>query len=252
MPAKRIIPSMLLSKGRLVKGTSFKGHEDAGNPITTARIYNDQMADELSILDIDASPNKNNPDLETLYQLSKRCFIPISFGGGINSIEVAAQVIRAGADKVIVNQAGIDDMTFINSLSTIFGKQAVVFAIDFTSTLDGERVVTKSGTEVTSYCPKDLAKQAEKMGAGEIILTDVEHEGTRKGPNLNVIKEVSIGLKIPLVANGGVGDLDDFVNILSETNASAVSAGRILQFADNNLIKVRRYIQSKGIHLATH
>ena len=252
MPAKRIIPSMLLSNGRLVKGKAFKQHEDAGNPVTTARIYNDQMADELSIIDIEATPNNREPDIESLQQLSKRCFIPISFGGGINSIEIAARVMKAGADKIIINQAGFNDMQFINRLSAIFGKQAIVFAIDYTKTSNGERVMTRAGKEITEIPPLDLAKKAETMGAGELMLTYIDHEGTRLGPDIDTIRAISGKIKIPLIANGGIGDLDDFVKILVETDASAVAAGRILQFADNNLIKVRRYIQSKGILLATH
>lgn len=245
----RLIPAMLLSAGRLVKGRSFANHEDAGSPITTATIYNDQMADEIVVLDIDATPKDDPPDLETLQALSRRCFVPISFGGGINSVKKAADALRAGADKVVVNSAALENLGFVTELAGQFGSQAIVVAIDYVATPAGARVATKSGRQATDRLPEVWAREAEAAGAGEIFLTSVEREGMRSGLDLPMVRDVSEAVSIPVIAHGGVGRLEDFVSAFNEGGASAIAAGRIFQFADNNLIKVRRYMQQNGVDL---
>jgi cyclase len=240
---------MLLSKGRLVKGRSFGSHEDAGNPVTTAKIYNDQMADEILVLDIDATPEGRGPDLETLRALTQRCFVPVSFGGGIADIETAAKVLRGGADKVVVNTAALAGPEFLEALAARFGRQAVVVAIDTVTTPSGTRVATEQGRRATPHSPVDWALQVQEAGAGEILLTSVEREGQRCGLDLKGIREVVESVTIPVIAHGGIGRLEDFASGLREGGAAAVAAGRIFQFADNNLIKVRRYLLQQGIDL---
>lgn len=245
----RLIPAMLLSAGRLVKGRSFANHEDAGSPVTTATIYNDQMADEIVVLDIDATSKDDPPDLETLQALSRRCFVPISFGGGINSVAKAAEVLRAGADKVVVNTAALENLGFVSELAGQFGSQAIVVAIDYVTTTAGARVTTKSGKQATDRLPETWARDAEAAGAGEIFLTCVEREGMRSGLDVKMVRKISETVSIPVIAHGGVGRLEDFVSAFSEGGASGIAAGRIFQFADNNLIKVRRYMQQNGVDL---
>ena len=249
MALARLIPAMLLRGGRLVKGKAFAEHEDAGNPVTTAKIYNDQMADEIVVLDIDASPKGQPPDLETLKAMSARCFVPISFGGGIRDVEIASQVLRCGADKIIVNSVALDRPTALTELADRFGRQAVVAAIDHIQTPAGSRVVADCGRRAMEFDPVEWAKKVEAAGAGEILLTSVDREGTRNGLDVGAVRDVAKAVSIPVVAHGGVGRLEDFVSAFSEAKASAVAAGRIFQFADNNLIKVRRYMQQNGIDL---
>jgi cyclase len=249
MPKKRLIPVLLLSDGRLVKGRQFVDHEDAGNPATTARIYNDQMADEIVVLDIQAGPRRRGPDLETLRALAARCFIPISFGGGIASVDTGRAVLRAGADKIVVNAAARRRPALIAELAGTFGRQAVVVAVDFIPTPKGPRVAGNCGKTALDQHPVEWARQAAVMGAGEILLTSVEREGCRTGPDLETTRVVAEAVDVPVIAHGGMGQLKDFVAAVTDGKASGVAAGRIFQFADNNLIKVRRFMQSQGVSL---
>ncbi len=252
MPKHRLIPAMLLAGQRLVKGRSFADYEDAGDPITTARIYNDQMADEILVLDIEATPKSRGPDLETLAHLTERCFVPVAFGGGIASVETAASVLRAGADKIVVNAAAIARPGLIADLAARFGSQAVVVAIDVLETPRGPQVAADCGRRALDRTALDWAREVEAEGAGEILLTSVDREGQRSGLALSPIREVARSVTIPVIAHGGVGRLEDFVAAFTDAEASAVAAGRIFQFADNNLIKVRRYLRQHGIDVRTH
>ena len=252
MPKARLIPAMLLSQGRLVKGRSFTDHEDAGNPLTTAKIYNDQMADEILVLDIEATPQGRGPDLATLSALTRRCFVPVAFGGGIDSVESAASALRSGADKIVLNAAALTRPSLIGELAACFGSQAVVIAIDSREGPRGARVATDCGRQLLERKPTDWAREAEAQGAGEILLTSVDREGRRSGLDIAGIRAVAQAVDIPVIAHGGVGRLEDFVAAFEEAGASAVAAGRIFQFADNNLIKVRRYMQQHSIDMRLH
>jgi imidazole glycerol-phosphate synthase subunit HisF len=245
----RLIPAMLLSSGRLVKGRRFRDHEDAGNPVTTARIYNDQMADEIVVLDIDATAQGRGPDLEALAALTQRCFVPVAFGGGIASVETAAAALRAGADKIVINSAAQAKPSFLSELAEQFGCQAVVAAIDVIDTPAGPRVAAERGHKATARKPAEWAAEIAAAGAGEIFLTSVDREGSRAGLDLAMTRMVAEAVSIPVIAHGGVGRLEDFVSAFTEGGASAVAAGRIFQFADNNLIKVRRYMVQSGVEL---
>ena len=249
---KRLIPAMLLAGRRLVKGRCFRDHEDAGNPVTTARIYNDQMADEILVLDIEATPGGREPDLETLHALAERCFVPIAFGGGVASVDVAAKVLRAGADKIVVNAAAVERPALIGELAARFGSQAVVLAIDMLETAGGRRLALDRGSRASGRSALDWALEAQALEAGEILLTSVDREGQRSGLDLEGTREIAAALRIPVIAHGGVGRLEDFVSAFTEAGAAAVAAGRIFQFADNNLIKVRRYMIQQGIVLRAH
>lgn len=249
MAKKRLIPAMLLADGRLVKGRRFTDHEDAGNPVTTAKIYNDQMADEILVLDIQATPLGRAPDLDTLRALAARCFVPISFGGGIASVEIGREALRAGADKLVVNSGALRDPTLIGALAAQFGRQAVVAAVDVLALPQGDRVATACGQRATDLDPVAWARRVVEMGAGEIVLTSVDREGGRGGLDLDLCRRVAEAVDVPVVAHGGVGRLEDFVAAVTAGGATAVAAGRIFQFADNNLIKVRRYMLSQGVDL---
>lgn len=251
MPKKRLIPAMLLAGRRLVKGKRFRAHEDAGDPVTTARIYNDQMADEILLLDIEATPQGRGPDLDTLERLTKRCFVPLAFGGGIGDLASAGAALRAGADKVVLNAAAVARPALVGELAARFGSQAIVVAIDVLETRQGPRVAAERGGRALPQHPADWAASLEAEGAGEILLTSVDREGLRGGLDLATTRAVAEAVSLPVIAHGGVGRLDDFVSAFTEGQASAVAAGRMFQFADNNLIKVRRYLQQNGIDMRT-
>jgi len=249
MPHKRLIPAMLLSGGRLVKGRRFADHEDAGNPVTTAKIYNDQMADEILVLDIDATPRGQAPDLETLRAMAQRCFVPIAFGGGVASVETGREVLRAGADKLVVNAAALRDPSLVTQMASQFGRQAVVVAIDCVTAAGGARVAADCGRRATDRDPVDWAQAVARAGAGEILLTSVEREGARSGTDIELCRRVARSVDIPVIVHGGVGRLEDFVAAVTDGTAAAVAAGRTFQFADNNLIKVRRFMIGQGVDL---
>lgn len=253
MPKKRLIPAMLLAGRRLVKGRRFQDHEDAGDPVTTARIYNDQMADEILVLDIEATPQGRAPDLDSLERLTRRCFVPVAFGGGIADPETAGAVLRAGADKVVLNAAAVERPALVAELAARFGSQAIVVAIDVLETRQGARVAADQGRRaLLDRAPADWARALEAEGAGEILLTSVDREGLRAGLDLETARRVVDAVTLPVILHGGVGRLDDFVAAFTESRASAVAAGRVFQFADNNLIKVRRFMQQNGVDMRSH
>jgi cyclase len=249
MPHKRLIPAMLLSDGRLVKGRRFADHEDAGNPVTTAKIYNDQMADEILVLDIAATPRRRPSDLDTLRAMAARCFVPIAFGGGIATADDARAALRAGADKIVVNSAALHEVGVLSAMAEQFGRQAVVAAIDWLQTAAGPRVAAECGRHATDRDPVQWARSVAAAGAGEILLTSVDREGGRGGPDVELCRRVASAVDVPVIAQGGVGRLEDFVAAIVDGTAAAVAAGRSFQFADNNLIKVRRFMIGQGVDL---
>lgn len=245
----RVIPTMLLSKGRLVKGKAFANHEDAGNPATTSRIYNDQLADEIFIADIDARRESRAPDFNVLSMVAKNCFIPVSFGGGIRSVDDASEALRRGADKVVVNTQAFLDTNLIGGLTHRFGSQAIVASVDYRCAQGKTQVFIENGKRPLMI---DVAAAVGKLvdnGVGEIVLTNIDREGMRAGPDTDTIRSISEWCPVPVIAHGGMGTLDDFARIALETDASAVGAGRVFQFSDFNLIKVRRFLMQKGIEM---
>lgn len=242
MTFKRLIPFMLLKDKRIVKGVNFKKHEDAGDPINTSRIYNAQLADEIIIIDIKATSTKKNPDFDILKKMAKNCFIPITFGGGISNIDIAFKAFDSGADKIVINSEARNNPKFIEECSKIFGKQAVVIAIDYKYINNKPKVFENNGTKITDDDPLEWAKFISKKGVGEIIFTNIDNEGTKRGIDNFFLKKASKELKLPIIGHGGAGDLNDFVEPFKKTNISAIAAGRLLQFADNNLLKIRQYM----------
>lgn len=246
---KRVIPAMLVAGGRLVKGQSFGDHEDAGNPVTTARIYNDQLADEIIILDTEARRTGRGPDLDLLRRIAENCFVPIGFGGGIDSVQIAADALRSGADKVILNTQALERPTLISELAGRFGQQAVTVALDYRRVRDTRIVFTHNAQSNTGMELFEAIRRMCAAGSGEIMLTDVDREGRRAGPDLATIEEAARAIDRPVIAHGGIGSLEDFADILTGTGAQAAAAGRVFQFSDFNLIKVRRYLIQHGVRM---
>lgn len=247
MLKKRIIPCLLLKEGRCVKGVNFGNHRDVGHPITNAKIYEAQGADELIFLDIEASSKNRQLMLDIVSRAAEECFMPFTAGGGIKSLEDINDLLRAGADKISINTIAVQKPGLITKVAKRFGNQCIIVSIDYKLNKKGKpEVFIKSGTETTGLEPLAWAKKAEKLGAGEILLTNIDKEGQRKGYDIKMVKSVSEALNIPVIASGGAGNLEDLKKGIG-AGASAVSLASILHFTDQNVIKARNYLITSGI-----
>jgi cyclase len=226
----RVIPCLLLKNKGLVKTVKFKNPKYIGDPINCVRIFNDKEVDELIFLDITATIENRKPQFDLLKKISTECFMPFGYGGGINNVDVAKQVLKQGAEKIIVNSSALDS-EFLKKASSIFGSQSVVVAIDAKKSMFGKyNTFTHSGTKKTNLNPLDLAKQAETNGAGEIFINSIDREGTMNGYDIELIKMISDNVDIPVVAAGGAGELQDFQKAVEKGGASAVAAGSLFVF----------------------
>jgi len=245
----RIIPCLLLKDGRCVKGVNFKDHRDVGHPVTNAKIYDAQGADELIFLDITANLEKRDILLDIVTQTADECFMPLTVGGGIKNTEDIHRLLRAGADKVSINTVAVEKPEFITEVARKFGKQCIVVAIDYKFNENKLEVFTHSGTKSTGLDPVEWAKKVAELGAGEILLTNIDQEGTRTGYDLEIIKKVAEQVNIPVIASGGVGTIEDLKKAIEESGASAVSLASILHFTDQNVIKARNYLKTNNIEV---
>lgn len=246
MLTRRLIPSLLLRGGRLVKGVQFTDYRDAGMPDTTARAHNAQGADELILLDIDASREGRAMDLETVRKVAAECYMPLTVGGGIRSLADARACMQAGADKLCVNTTALDDPDLITHLAKVFGSQAVVLGVDITGDADAPKLYDhRSGTVVPDIDPMGWLTRGVELGAGEIRLAAVYREGTRKGMDLKLLQRVQELVSVPVILEGGAGTLDQLGETMS-AGADGVAVGTMLVFSDNNLVKVKRYLAAAG------
>ncbi|WP_035588022.1 AglZ/HisF2 family acetamidino modification protein [Hippea jasoniae] len=226
----RIIPVLLMKNRGLYKGIKFKNHKYVGDPINTVRIFNEKEVDELIIFDIEASKANKSIDFDYLKEVVSEAFMPIGYGGGIKSVKDAENLFKIGIEKVILNTHAILNFQLIKELVKNFGSQSVVFSLDYKKTFfNGYKVFIKSGTKKTSYKPEDIASIMEDLGAGEIILNDIDRDGTFNGYNIEMIKEISSNLSIPLIACGGARNLKDF-KMAKDAGASACAAGSMFVF----------------------
>lgn len=250
MVKTRIIPCLLLKDGRCVKGVNFSDYRDVGHPVTNAKIYDAQGADELIFLDIAASEEKRNILIDIVEKTADECFMPLTAGGGIRSLEDINNLLRAGADKISINTIAVEKPEFIAESSKKYGKQCIVVSIDYKLNKDNKlEVFTHGGKKSTGKDPVIWASEAAKLGAGEILLTNIDQEGTRSGYDIKTIREIADSLNIPVIASGGAGTLEDLKNGIEEGHASAVSLASILHFTDQNVIKARNYLSTTGINV---
>lgn len=250
MLKNRIIPILLLKNGRCVKGRQFMEYRDTGAPVTAARIYDAQRVDELVFLDIMASLEERDLLLDIVTETAEGCFMPLTVGGGIKSIEDIKIVLGAGADKVAINTAAVEHPEFINDASKYFGKANIVVSIDYKIGKDGNRqVYTHGGQKATGIDAFTWAGRAQSLGAGEIILTSIDKEGTMTGYDLEFIKAVSDALSIPVIAHGGAGTLEDLKKGLTQAKASGIAAASIFHFTDQSPIKARLYLKDAGVNV---
>ncbi len=247
----RLIPSLLLKNGRCVKGRNFTNFRDTGNPLTAARVYDAQGADELIFLDITASSENRNILFGLVEKTASNCFMPLTVGGGIRNVNDIRKCLQAGADKTSINTAAVENPNFITEGAKIFGDQCMVISIDVRG--DGKKekyeVYTHAGSEATGLNPVEWAKKAEKLGAGEILITSIDREGTMTGYDLNLVRSIVDSVKIPVIAQGGVGTLQHLVEGVTIGHASAVSAASIFHFTDQSVIKARAYMKEAGLNV---
>lgn len=248
MLAKRIIPCLDVTGGRVVKGTNFVDLRDAGDPVEIARRYDEQGADELTFLDITATSDERDLILKVIEEVAAQVFIPLTVGGGVRKAEDVRRLLNAGADKVSINSAGVNNPDLIAETSSIYGSQAIVVAIDAKRRGDGTwEVYTRGGRTPTGIDAVEWAKKVEKLGAGEILLTSMDGDGTKAGFDLELTRAVSDSVSIPVIASGGVGNLQHLVDGIVEGHADAVLAASIFHFGEYTIEEAKRYMQERGI-----
>jgi len=231
----RIIPVLLLNRGGLYKTIKFKNPKYIGDPINSVKIFNEKEADELLLLDYRASIERRDPDYEKIAEIAGEAFMPMAYGGGIRHLENAKRVFSCGYEKVVLNTILFDDLNLIERIASIYGAQAVVGCIDFTkSFFKSNRAYSYSGTKKSSFTPLQWAKNLENAGVGEIIVNSIDNDGTWKGYSLEIISEISQNVKVPVIACGGAGRLEDFEAAV-RAGASAVAAGSMFVFQKKGL-----------------
>lgn len=250
MLAKRIIPCLDVTAGRVVKGTNFVDLRDAGDPVEIARRYDEQGADELTFLDITASSDQRDIILHIIEACAEQVFIPLTVGGGVRKVEDVRRLLNAGADKVSMNTAAVNDPDLVFNASSKVGSQCIVVAIDAKQTAPGKwQVFTHGGRNNTGMDAVDWAKRVEKLGAGEILLTSMDRDGTKNGFDLALTRAVSDAVKIPVIASGGVGNLQHLADGVTEGRADAVLAASIFHFGEYTVRQAKEYMASCGIEV---
>ena len=250
MLAKRIIPCLDVTAGRVVKGTNFVDLRDAGDPIEIARRYDEQGADEVTFLDITASSDQRDIILHIIEACAEQVFIPLTVGGGVRKVEDVRRLLNAGADKVSMNTAAVLNPDLVFDASSKVGSQCIVVAIDAKQTGPGKwNVFTHGGRNDTGIDAVDWAKQVEKLGAGEILLTSMDRDGTKNGFDLALTRAVSDAVKIPVIASGGGGNLQHLADGVSEGHADAVLAASIFHFGEYTVRQAKEYMASRGIEV---
>ena len=252
--AKRIIPCLDVDAGRVVKGIKFVDIRDAGDPVEVARRYDEQGADEITFLDITASSDQRNTMLDVVEAVASQVFIPLTVGGGIRDLDDIRRMLNAGADKVSINTAAVQRPEFVREASLKFGSQCIVVAIDAKRRQDSEatpawEVFTHGGRRGTGIDVVDWARKMAEAGAGEILLTSMDRDGTRDGFDLELTRAVAEAVPIPLIASGGVGKLDDLADGVSIGKADAVLAASIFHFGEHTVLEAKQLMARKNIEI---
>ena len=265
MLTKRIIPCLDVKDGRVVKGVNFLDLKDAGDPVETAEIYNFQQADEIVFLDITASYERRSIFLDVVKRTAEKVFMPLTVGGGVRNLVDIRNLLNAGADKVSINTAAVSQPDLIKEAAKVFGSQCIVVAIDAKlrrgappesdrrrgapSPVSPWEVFTHGGRTPTGKDAVAWARQAEQLGAGEILLTSMDFDGTKNGFDLPLTKAVSQSVHIPVIASGGAGKIEDFYNVLAQTGCDAALAASVFHYGEIPIPKVKQYLKEKSIEV---
>jgi imidazole glycerol-phosphate synthase subunit HisF len=247
MLSKRIIACLDVRDGHVVKGVNFEGLRSAGDPAELARRYNGEGIDELVILDITATLERRRALADTIRAVARELFIPLAVGGGIRTEDDASAAVDAGADKVSLNTAALSNPSLITTLANRYGSQAVVVAIDAKRDADRFAVYSRSGTTAVNRDAAEWAREAESSGAGEILLTSIDRDGTRAGFDCDLTARVSNAVSIPVIASGGAGSLDDFVDVFTRGAADAALAASIFHYAETSVRALKQHLKHHGI-----
>jgi len=251
--AKRIIPCLDVDKGRVVKGVQFVDIRDAGDPVEVARRYNEQGADEITFLDITASHEDRDTTLHTVERMAGEVFIPLTVGGGVRELQDIRNLLNAGADKVAINSAAIHNPEFVREAAQRFGSQCIVVAIDAKQVEQGDNprweIFTHGGRKPTGINAIEWAEKMADFGAGEILLTSMDRDGTKNGFDLNLTSRISDAVNVPVIASGGVGNLQHLVDGILEGKADAVLAASIFHFAEYTVPEAKEYMAQRGVNV---
>jgi len=248
MVAKRIIPCLDVADGRVVKGINFVELRDAGDPVECARRYNDEGADEICFLDITASHEQRDTIISVVERTVDQVFVPVTVGGGVRTVEDVRRLLRAGADKVAINSAAVHSPSLLADCADAFGNQAIVCAIDARRASTGRyEVYVQGGRTSTGIDAVDWAERVAQLGAGEILLTSMDCDGTRDGYDIELTRLCSDRVGIPIIASGGVGELEHFRDGLVDGRADAALAASVFHFGDLRVRDVKRYLQAHGV-----
>lgn len=249
MLAKRIIPCLDVKDGRVVKGIRFLDLVDAGDPVAQAQFYDAQGADEIVFLDITASAERRDILLDVVRRTAEVVFIPLTVGGGIRTMEDAQQLLKSGADKISINTSAVQNPNLISVCADRFGSQAVVVAIDAKRSDSSWIVYTYGGREPTEKNAVEWAREAEKLGAGEILLTSMDCDGTKEGYDIELTRTISRAVTIPVIASGGCGTLEHLYEALDQGEADAVLAASIFHYRTHSIDEAKAYLHKRGIHV---
>jgi cyclase len=251
MPAKRIVPCLDVTDGRVVKGVKFKNLRYAGDPAELAATYDREGADEIVFLDITASSDARKILLEAVERTADQVFIPLTVGGGVRSVDDMAELLTHGADKVSVNSAALDDPELITRCAEVFGSQCVVLAIDARKRADapGWEVFSHGGRRAAGRDALEWARMGEQLGAGEILLTSMDKDGTHEGYDLGLLKAISSAVRLPVIASGGAGTIDHMYQALTEGGAEAMLAASVFHFGELSIASVKQELAARGLEI---
>ncbi|MCP4644706.1 MAG: imidazole glycerol phosphate synthase subunit HisF [bacterium] len=244
----RVIPTLLFKDFGLVKGTGFDSWRRVGSAMQAVKVYNMREVDELVFLDITATHDGRSPDFDTIDELANECFMPMTVGGGVRSIEDARRLLQVGADKVALSTAAVDQPELVRAMADRYGAQCVVVSIDFRRDTDGRcEVYSHAGRKPTGKDPVSWAQEVESLGAGEILLQSVDRDGTMEGYDIDVVRRVSECVGIPVIASGGAGTYEHMAEVLIEGGASAVAAASVFHFTEQTPLEAKRVLAERGV-----
>ena len=248
MVKKRIIPIELFYQGRLIKTKKFLSARDVGDPVSSSRVYSDQDADELIIVNVEALGELDQKFVDTIEKISEVCFVPLSVGGGVKSLKDAEKLFNSGADKIIINNAFLSNHLIATEIANNFGSQSVVISLDFRRLNDKYYLFKNRGIEEVTEAPIEVIKRAIDSGAGELFIQSIDHDGTMQGYDLNLLKFISEICTIPIIIAGGCGKFTDIKHAF-EAGVSAVACGSLFNFGDNNPLRAKSYLKNYNFEL---